>query len=44
MILVLELAVMQLSQLWGLGGWRDNQSPRGAFRHTQTHAHMQQTL
>lgn len=43
-ILVLELAVMQLSQLWGLGGWRDHQSPPAAFRHTQTHVHMQQTL
>lgn len=43
-ILVLELAVMQLSQLWALGGWRDHQSPSGAFRHTQTHVHMPQTL
>lgn len=27
-----------------LGGWRDHQSPPGAFRHTQTHVYMQQTL
>lgn len=36
MIFVLELAVMQLSQLWGLGGWREHQSPHRWLLDTHT--------